>query len=174
MSTWANVAKLVKTKNLEGGLVVESTTGLPLFFEIGTQVTFVPPTLEGPRTGTIKKIEGVAVRSTAVLFEEVTSIDCAQDLVGRYCLIDLEQYPSYQIQVPTADSDDLIGYEVFDSELGAIGSVKFLNEIGPQSLLVVARGEEEVLIPFVEEIVVSIDHNNRTLETRLPKGILEL
>jgi 16S rRNA processing protein RimM len=40
--------------------------------------------------------------------------------------------------------------------------------------LVVRRGNEELLIPFVAEYVVRVDLENRRLEMRLPEGLLEI
>lgn len=66
----------------------------------------------------------------------------------------------------------LVGYAVVDNVLGNIGVVKKVIR-GKQNLISL-DDDEEKLIPFVTELITSIDDENRIINTALPAGIFEL
>jgi ribosomal 30S subunit maturation factor RimM len=66
----------------------------------------------------------------------------------------------------------LVGYTVVDNKLGNIGVVKSVIR-GKQDLIALGDKEEK-LIPFVSELVASVDDDNRIINTVLPAGIFEL
>lgn len=72
-------------------------------------------------------------------------------------------------------------WTVVDERAGRIGTLARIEERPAQSLLVVAReapaedgGAAEVLIPFVDELVESIDEGARIISVRVPAGLLDL
>jgi 16S rRNA processing protein RimM len=100
---------------------------------------------------------------------------------------DAEALRGFAVAIPAAERaplepgsiyvSDLIGCRVIDlnrdtSEVGTIAEVD--RDSSSTELLVVRRGNEELLIPFVAEYVVRVDLENRRLEMRLPEGLLEI
>jgi 16S rRNA processing protein RimM len=64
--------------------------------------------------------------------------------------------------LPQADEDefyhaDLIGLEAFDPEGRLVGKVAALHNFGAGDVIVIARGDEEVLLAFTRETVPQID-----------------
>jgi 16S rRNA processing protein RimM len=100
---------------------------------------------------------------------------------------DAEALRGFAVAIPAAERaplepgsvyvSDLIGCRVIDlnrdgAEVGTIADVD--RDTSSTELLVVRRGNEELLIPFVADYVVRTDVENRRLEMRLPEGLLEI
>ncbi len=72
-------------------------------------------------------------------------------------------------------ASDLIGYKVHDNALGDIGMISDINDATQNVLFLITtpRGNE-IFIPVADEYIVEIDHDNETLTTDLPEGLVEL
>ena len=92
MTEWTIVAKLYKAKNKEGGLFVSSTKGLPFLLTSGMEVCFVPPVLRVPRYARVLRIEKVGGKNL-VFFEGVSDQNTAEELMGHYCLVRVDDLP---------------------------------------------------------------------------------
>jgi 16S rRNA processing protein RimM len=74
----------------------------------------------------------------------------------------------------------LIGFEVLDLTTGdSVGEVREVMPTAGADLLVIvsrpdASRDEEILVPWVDEIVVAIDLEGRRIEIRPPEALLEL
>jgi 16S rRNA processing protein RimM len=67
---------------------------------------------------------------------------------------------------------DLIGLEV-RTELGEVlGFVEALFETGSNDVLVCRSGEAEILLPFIEAVIVRVDLQQGRIWVRLPEGLL--
>lgn len=72
---------------------------------------------------------------------------------------------------------DLVGCAVFDPAGAPLGTVRAVDNYGHQELLLVEPPGEpggELLIPFVEPIVVSVDLEARRVVCDPPEGLLDL
>ena len=87
MRSWANVATLAKTRNLDGGFVAKAATGLPFLLEEGMEVAFVPPREDVIRRTQVETVELIDERTAEIHFADVDSIDVAHALVGCCCLV---------------------------------------------------------------------------------------
>lgn len=65
------------------------------------------------------------------------------------------------------------GFEVFDNGI-LIGKIIGFSSNTAQDLLVVAAGEAEVEIPFVQDFVQSIDKENKKILMSLPEGLVNI
>ena len=70
--------------------------------------------------------------------------------------------------------DSFIGYQVIDEVQGKIGEITDVDESTINVLLQIDREGEEVLLPAVEELILSADHENKRLIVSLPEGLLDL
>lgn len=170
MHDWVNVAELVKPKSLQGGLVARCAPGLPFLLRVGLEVAFVPPALDAPRRGVVVEAQEQAGGSYLVSFDAVDSIDTAEALAGCSCLARRCDLPvGFDEQV----DEDIVGYAVVDEVVGQVGEVVDVVDNGAQQLVVVDGAFGEVLIPFVDAIVLSIDDERKTVATRMPSGLLD-
>ena len=176
MRSWANVATLAKTRNLDGGFVAKAAAGLPFLLEEGMEVAFVPPREDAIRRSRVASVELLDDRSAEVHFADIDTIDVAHALVGCCCLVHRADVDEQALDAAPARWE---GWTVVDAEVGPIGSVKGIIENPAQMLLEVERaddvlGEGTVLVPVVDEIVIDVDPESRTVLVNLPTGLLEL
>ena len=68
----------------------------------------------------------------------------------------------------------LTGFTVNDEQAGEIGTVTAVDDISANTLLYINSTRGEVILPVHPDLVSSLDINKRTLQLRLPEGLLEL
>lgn len=171
MSRFARVARIAKTKNLEGSVVAQAADSLPFLLREGLDVHFVPPSLSGPRQARVGAIREIKEGSFEVDFEGISSIDDAETIVGCYCLADRAQLEDGDGGMPYVDA---IGWQVHDADLGDLGVVCEIVENPSQMLFVVDGPRGEVLIPAVAEFISAFDENARVVEVNVPTSLLSL
>ena len=69
---------------------------------------------------------------------------------------------------------EIISYTVLDLSLGNIGKVKEVNDQTSQPIIVVNNGLNEVMIPLVDDFLIEINRNKKTLTFDLPEGLTTL
>jgi 16S rRNA processing protein RimM len=73
------------------------------------------------------------------------------------------------------DPTTLIGYEVVIQDDYLLGTVNHLLQNPGQWLLsIVSPSKKEILIPFHDDFIVSIDNNNKTIVMDIPDGLIDL
>ncbi|MDE6417229.1 MAG: hypothetical protein K2K68_09440, partial [Duncaniella sp.] len=72
-------------------------------------------------------------------------------------------------------AEDMIGYNVSDTEAGVIGEITGVNDMTDNILFIVTRPDgSEVFIPVAEEMILEIDPGTKNCLMNLPQGLLEL
>lgn len=72
------------------------------------------------------------------------------------------------------EGDFLAGFTLFNASQERIGLILEVLHDTAQPLLVVEVAGEEKLIPFVEELVLTVDPKKKEIALTLPEGILDL
>lgn len=115
-------------------------------------------TIEGART---------AGKELLVTFEEVASREAAQGLVGSTVFVFREDL------APPAEGEffqgDLIGLRAIDEGGAALGAVEELWSTGEVPTLVIRGGAQELLVPFVDDFVVTVDLDQGQIVIRPPE-----
>ncbi len=80
--------------------------------------------------------------------------------------------------LPEPDEDefyyrDLVGLAVEDTHGKALGVVESLFDTGSNDVLVVRSGEREVLLPFIDDVIVEVDIQGGRLVVDPLEGLLE-
>ena len=143
-------ARVVKARGLEGEVTATGAGDLPLLLREGDAAFVVPPSLYGPRRLTVEGIRPLGAGSFALSFAEVTSIGDAEQLAGRYLLVEDDGQAGDVPQVALLDR------EVVDGRLGPLGRAVEYLETPANDVLVVQGGFGEVLVPLVEDVVVEV------------------
>ena len=170
---WADVAELIATQGLKGRLVARSVRGLPFLLHEGITVHFVPPTLDGPRTASVRSVQHLGSQEYAVQFSGVSKRDTAELLTGSHCLVARADLPDDFEDIVRSSAEYLSGFLVVDEVLGDIGTISDVREMPAQDLLVVTAPGGEVLVPFVEDFIVEFDDAERVLYMDLPDGLVD-
>lgn len=165
---YRNVARVAAKVGKAGEVKVEPIDDLPFLLLEGMEVHLTPPPLEGIRTSTVERIREQG-DGWAVKFADSNSPADAFDLVGRLCLVAVDDLPEFE---EPFDPRELVGLAVHDEEAGDLGTVTDVLVSSEQVTLVVGDGERETLIPYVEEFVTEVADD--LITTLVPRGILDL
>lgn len=117
--------------------------------------------------------ENIHNNSTAYIYlEDVDHIDKAQPLVRKKVYLP-------NTKLPERDPDDfritdLKGFEVHDVEYGVLGNITEIHDFPQQHVAVVIYQTKEIMFPLNEDIMDSIDVENKILEVTLPEGLVDL
>ena len=68
----------------------------------------------------------------------------------------------------------LVGFQLFDSERGALGPIIEVQENKFQDLLVIKHEEREILVPIHDDLIESVDREAKKISLQLPEGLLDL
>jgi 16S rRNA processing protein RimM len=170
------LAHLVRTQGRDGELIAEILTDFPERFSERTHVWLLPPdTKAAPREAAIERHwfhKGRVVFKIA----GIDSIPDATALRGWHVAIPREQ------RAPLTDDAiyvaDLIGCHVIDEANGDIDLGPVLDVErgagGALDLLVLKKGEDELLIPLAKAYLLAFDLGARLLRMRLPRGLTSI
>lgn len=129
----------------------------------------VPPELDCPRVLKVKKATPKSNNTFCLEFDE--KADESLKFEGKSLLIKKKDFCDVFGELSSAEND-LVGKQVEDKNLGPIGKIEDMSGTQTQKHLVVDYDGREVMIPYVDEIVISVEDN--VVKTNLPEGILEL
>jgi 16S rRNA processing protein RimM len=77
------------------------------------------------------------------------------------------------IDEPEISEDMLEGFLLVDEKLGEIGMINQVDDYSGNIVFTVSYRNEEILIPYNEEILVSIDDSLKMITLNLPEGLIE-
>ena len=70
--------------------------------------------------------------------------------------------------------DEVIGFEVHDTDLGLLGKVTEIVLAGPNKLLSVNYNQRDVLIPLNSPFIEGVNKSQKKISVTLPEGFLEI
>ena len=164
------VGRIAKAHGIAGEVAVDVRTDDPDHRYVPGASLDTDPPERGPLTLTAARWHSGRL---LVRFDGVNDRNAAEALQGTLLVADSETSRAGE------DEDfwdhDLIGLTVVDTAGSVVGTVTdVLHPPGP-SVLAVDRGEAgEALVPFVSELVPTIDLSARRLTIDPPEGLLDL
>ena len=165
-----NVAKIVNTHGIRGELKLVSQTDFPdLRFSRGSQLLLLGPAGEElPVT-----VESGRPQKNVwlVKFHEFSDINVAEKVKGwevkvsEENLAELEQGDFYY--------HEIIGCRVFTEEGEELGTVKEILSPGANDVWTVELPNgKELLLPYIDEVVLKVDVTDKRITVRLMEGLL--
>lgn len=157
------IAKVLKSNGTDGGLLMgfrdidpnEISLAEPVFIDYdGLPVPFFIESLTPRGNG-----------RALVRLNDITSLADAEEIVGRAVWADWEEEASEE-----ADFSDLVGWTV----LGAGEVTDFVDIPANPCLEIQTKNGTSVLVPFHEDLILSVDPEARVLEMEIPDGLLDL
>lgn len=162
------VAHIGKARGLEGEVTATAVGDLPFFVYEGLHVHVVPPSLQGPRSLVVSEVIEVSPRSFRLRFEDVDSIADAESIAGRYLLANVDDLDGID------EFGSEIGLQVVDERYGELGRIEEIIETPANSVWVVRGERGEVLIPVIDDVIISYPENDADpIRTRLMDGLVE-
>jgi 16S rRNA processing protein RimM len=172
--TKLRVGRLVKAHGLKGALKLELYTDSPdQRFRAGQELELQVPETSEWFGKTVKVAELRFYNQSPVLFlQGIQDRSQAETLVKAILLIetDLEQLP----EDPEAWYDhQLVGLTALVGE-EVVGKVIRVDHLPAQDLLAIETSNGEVLVPFVKQIVPSVDIQKGQIVLTPPAGLFEI
>lgn len=165
---FTSVGRTIKTHGLNGEVSVELSIGASPSSLVGLDVWFVPP-VTGVRSARVTA-ERRGSKGPLLSFEGIATIDAARAVCGRGMLVRTEDVPA---EVDVVADVDIEGYRVVDEVRGDIGEIVETIVTGANDVWVVHGSLGEVLIPVIDEVVLKVDDDSRTMQIRLLDGLIE-
>ncbi|MDR0232302.1 MAG: ribosome maturation factor RimM [Dysgonamonadaceae bacterium] len=126
---------------------------------------FVPFVIESYRfksdTTALIKFDGIETDTQAKLF---TNLDVYFP----------KQYLQEETSSEIASWDYFIGYTLIDDTLGDVGIITDVDETTINTLFIVERAGEEILIPASEDLMAGLDEENKIIKMIIPEGLIDL
>lgn len=110
-----------------------------------------------------------SAKSALVIFDDVDSERYARRLVGQNVYLFQEDIVDDE---ETGDEWPFIGFVLIDSKLGEIGPIEKVEDFSGNIVMTVNYNGEELLIPFSEDFLVSVDEDEKTVTMNLPEGLI--
>ena len=119
-------------------------------------------------------IESISLKGTKAFLklEEVNTIELASALKG--CSLFLPKSDRPKLSRGEFYSDEVLGFEVFDSEKGSLGPVGEVFESGPNRYLIVIHNGKEIMIPLNGPFIKGVNKSKRKISVELPDGFLDI
>lgn len=105
-------------------------------------------------------------------FEDVDHIDLAKELVRKSLYMPNSKMPERD----PADFryTDLEGYQVIDEVHGSLGNIIAVTEMPQQFIATVDMDGKELLFPLSDDLILSLDQEEKIIEVQLPEGLVDL
>lgn len=110
-------------------------------------------------------------KENIVTFKGLDNADRAKPFIGKELYADVEE----NMGLSTFDQlSSFNGFEIINQNDEKIGEIIRTEEYPQQLMAIVRWGEEQILIPIVEDFISEIDIETKTIWMNLPGGLLEL
>jgi len=160
-----NIGKIIKLSGHSGELIIssESISGAsspdkPVFVLLeGEYVPFF-----------IEAFKPINAEKSVVRFEGVCTERKALRLTGKTI------FEINGRKKKTGDTENIIGWEVFDVIRGYLGKIASVDLNAKNPLLIIDHSGTEILIPFQEEFISEVNKKEKKLLLNCPDGLIDL
>ena len=122
-------------------------------------------------------LESYRFKSDSIALVQLSGVD-SEEKAKRLTNVPV-YFPKTAIHTNRPDPGDyswdyFTGYTLIDELTGPVGTITGVDDSTQNTLFLVDRVGEELLIPAVAEIITAVDHAAKTITLRLPDGLLTL
>ena len=157
------VGRVLSPQGITGELQIEAISDSPGRFSSGG-VLYI-----NDRPHEIKSSRGLPKGRLGLRLDGVNSRNEAESLRGSLLLVPEDMVP------PLPDGEyyhfQIIGIRVYTQEHEYLGEVTEILVTGSNDVYVVSHNSSEILIPALDDVVVRVDVNGRTMTVALPEGL---
>jgi len=111
-------------------------------------------------------------RELRIRFEDVKTEQDADAILKKEVYLPLELLP--KLSGEKFYFHEVIGFSLVDVNHGSIGIIESINDSTAQALFIVSDGEDEILVPMVDDFIKKIDRKNREVLVETPDGLIEM
>lgn len=119
-------------------------------------------------------IKSISVRGSKAFLklEDVDSSEQATALKGSSLFLPKGDRP--KLVRGEFYNDEVLGFEVIDSEKGPLGIISDVVESGPNRYLMLLHNLKEVLIPLNGPFITGVNKTKKKISVELPDGFLDI
>lgn len=165
-----NIGFIRKLHGIHGEIVLEYEYQFESSIEIASRF-FIE--LEGLLVPFFMNENGFRFKSakTAILnFKWVETENYAKRLIGQNVfLLKNEIVPDKEEETGFINLEN---YSVFDAKLGKLGKIEKIDDYSGNIVFTIQYKNSELLIPFHEEILVSMNHVLKQITLKIPAGLI--
>ena len=108
-----------------------------------------------------------------VKIDDVDDISEAKPLVAKGVYIPISSLP--QLSGNQFYHHEVTNFKIIDVNLGEIGQLSQILNYPKQAIFeVINTDHKEILIPIADDIIVTVDRANQTIEVNAPDGLIDL
>jgi len=101
-----------------------------------------------------------------------TSVEDSGRLVGKNLYLPLELLP--ELTGTKFYYHEVTGFKVYDTAFGLVGTITEIIDNSSQALFVIDNNGKEILIPIIDQIILSLDRKQKSITITAPEGLIEL
>jgi len=107
-----------------------------------------------------------------VQFEDVYSEEEADSILKSDVYLPLTLLP--KLEGDKFYYHEVIGFSVFDSNFGEVGTIIHINDKAAQPLFEIDREGKTIFIPMIDDFIKKVDRKNNQIQVETPTGLIEL
>ncbi len=109
-----------------------------------------------------------------VYFEDLENPNAAYQLANKPIFVRKQDLPPAYLEQEVSEMEAVLGFRIFDQNLGEIGPIIDYDEQVYQTMVLVDYKGTEVMIPWVDAYIERMDVEQQIIEMDLPEGLLTL
>lgn len=167
---YSKIGKIQNTHGLNGKIILKHIfEGRNIFKELN--YVFIELNKESYIPFFIAEKKVIDTSEVLIQFDEIDSVEDARNLLNKSVYIENELFKKLK---PKNITEDFIGFWIIDEKLGKLGKVDELYETPAQVLASVQYKEKEILIPLIEQTIISINVAKKEILVALPDGLIDV
>lgn len=164
------LGRIVKKHSFKGEVVIKLDTDEPelygnlesVFVELGNNL--VPFFIEKSSLS-----KGTMLR---VKFESVDTEQDAEAIMKSGIYLPISLLP--KLTGNKFYYHEVIGFTIVDKNFGSVGTITHINDSAAQPLFEIDREGTEIFIPMIDDFIIKVDRENKTIEVETPEGLIDL
>ncbi len=117
------------------------------------------------------QIQNINGDKATIAFEDISKEE-ALSLVGCELYLPLSNLP--KLTGNQFYYHEVTGFRIVDSKHGDIGVLQSVLDYPAQPLFQIMKGETEILIPLIDQVIDKVDRAQKTIFITAPAGLIEL
>ena len=105
-------------------------------------------------------------------FEDMDSEEAADTIVGRDVYLPLTMLP--KLEGNKFYYHEVVGFDAIDQRLGNFGTILRISDNGVQALFEVQKEDAVILIPLIDEFIIEVNRENKSILFNTPEGLIDL
>jgi len=109
-------------------------------------------------------------KSAVITFKNYNHAEIMENFIG--CEVYLDSNYTKSIDNPLLPFN-IKGFRIVNDKLGEIGYIKNIIEYPNNTVIIVKRHNDEVILPFSEKLILEVDRNKKSILFDVPDGLIK-